>query len=266
MDLFYRSFGEGPPLIIIHGLYGASDNWLSIGKKLADEYEVYLVDQRNHGRSPHAAVHTYDAMRDDLIEFMDRLGLTKATLIGHSMGGKTAMHLAVSNPDRVNALIVLDMSPFTCEPGRHSSQYSLHTGIISGMLNVDFNRVKKREDVDEQLASSIQSPRIRHFLMKNVLRDKDGRYRWRLNIEAISDEMDSIFAGIELSGSGTGQGISGFPVLFIRGERSDYISDDCILEIRQFFPAAEFATIPGAGHWLHVEKPELLVRTIRYFL
>jgi pimeloyl-ACP methyl ester carboxylesterase len=98
------------------------------------------------------------------------------------------------------------------------------------------------------------------------MHDKDGSYRWRLNIEAISDEMDSIFAGLELPGSGTGQGISGYPVLFVRGERSDYISDDCILEIRQVFPAAEFATIPDAGHWLHVEKPDLLVRTIRYFL
>jgi pimeloyl-ACP methyl ester carboxylesterase len=266
MELFYRSLGEGPPLIIVHGLYGSSDNWLTIGKALADDFKVYMIDQRNHGQSPHSSIHNYDAMRDDLIQFMDRLGLPKASLAGHSMGGKTVMHLALSNPDRVHSLIVLDMSPFTCEPGRHSTQYSLHTGIVGGMLKVDFNRVDTREDVDAQLAGSIPSSRIRQFLMKNVVRNKDGSYRWRLNIEAISDELDSIFAGLDLSGFGTGQAIMGYPVLFVRGEQSDYISDDCIIEIRQVFPDAEFATIPGAGHWLHVEQPDLLVKTIRYFL
>ncbi len=266
MELFYRHLGEGPPLIIVHGLYGSSDNWMNIGKQLGEHYSVYLVDQRNHGQSPHSDIHNYDAMRDDLIEFMERQGLPKATLLGHSMGGKTVMHLAVSDPGRVDSLIVLDMSPFTCEPGRHSSQYSLHTGIVSGMLKVDFNRVEKREDVDEQLAGSISSSRIRSFLMKNVIRNKDGTYRWRLNIEAIADEIDAIFAGLELSGYANGRGITGYPVLFVRGEHSDYISDDCILEIKQVFPDAEFATIPGAGHWLHVEQPDLLVKTIKYFL
>jgi pimeloyl-ACP methyl ester carboxylesterase len=266
MELFYRKFGEGPPLIIVHGLYGSSDNWINIARQLSQQYATYLVDQRNHGQSPHSAIHTYDAMRDDLIEFMDRLDLPKAILMGHSMGGKTVMHLAASNPDRVDSLVVLDMSPFTCEPGRHSSQYSLHTGIIAGMLKVDFSQVEKREDVEEQLAGSIPSSRIRSFLMKNVVRNKDGTYRWQLNIEAIADEMDSIFAGLELAGPEAGKGITGYPVLFVRGEDSDYISDDCILEIKQVFPAAEFATIPGAGHWLHVEQPDLLVKTIRYFL
>ena len=266
MELFYRQLGEGPPIIIVHGLYGSSDNWMNIARQLAENHSVYLVDQRNHGQSPHSAIHNYDAMRDDLIEFMDRKGLPKATLIGHSMGGKTVMHLAVSDPDRVESLVVLDMSPFTCEPGRHSAQYSLHSKIIAGMLKVDFNRVDKREDVEDQLADNIPSSRIRSFLMKNVVRDPDGNYRWRLNIQVIADEMDSIFAGLEPTGNVSGQGISGYPVLFVRGGDSDYISDDCILEIKQIFRAAEFATIPGAGHWLHVEQPDLLVKTLRYFL
>jgi pimeloyl-ACP methyl ester carboxylesterase len=172
----------------------------------------------------------------------------------------------VSDPGRVDSLVVLDMSPFTCEPGRHSSQFSLHTGIIGSMLKVDFSRVEKREDVEEQLAGSIPSSRIRSFLMKNLMRNKVGAYRWRLNIEVIADEMDAIFAGLELDAQGAPEGITAFPVLFVRGEESDYISDDCILEIKQIFPGAEFATIPGAGHWLHVEQPDLLVKTIRYFL
>lgn len=266
MELFYKNFGEGPPLIIVHGLYGASDNWISIARALADSFDVYLIDQRNHGQSPHSSIHNYDAMRDDLIEFMKQKGLPKASLMGHSMGGKTVMHLALSVPDLVDSLVVLDMSPFTCEPGRHSSQYSLHTGIMDGMLKVDFSRVDKREDVEEQLEKSIQSSRIRSFLLKNVLRNKDGTYRWRMNIEAIADEMDSIFAGLEPSGYQTGQSSPGYPVLFVRGENSDYINDDCILEIKQIFPEAEFVTIPGAGHWLHTEQPDLLVKTIRYFL
>lgn len=266
MELFYRNFGEGPPLIIVHGLYGASDNWLSIGRALADSFDVYLIDQRNHGQSPHSDTHNYPAMMDDLIRFMDRHDLRKAILVGHSMGGKAVMFLAEAYPERVDSLIVIDIAPTTCHPDDHSSQARTHTEIVNGMLSVDFSQVTKREDVDDQLARTIHSPRIRSFLMKNVSRSPDGSYLWKLNAAVIGKELSSIFEGIDLSKYSPGTGITGFPVLFIRGENSDYITDDCIPDIKQIFPMAEIATIPGAGHWLHAEQPDLLVKTIRYFL
>lgn len=266
MELFYRNFGEGPPLIIVHGLYGASDNWLSIGKALAGNFDVYLIDQRNHGQSPHSDTHNYPAMMDDLIRFMDRHDLRKAILVGHSMGGKTVMFLAEAYPERVDSLIVIDIAPTTCHPDDHSSQARTHTEIVNGMLSVDFSQVKNREDVDDQLARTIHSRRIRSFLMKNVSRSPEGNYLWKLNAPVIGKELPSIFEGIDLSKYSPGTGITGFPVLFIRGENSDYITDDCIPDIKQIFPMAEIATIPKTGHWLHAEQPDLLVKTIRYFL
>lgn len=266
MELYYRNFGDGPPLIIVHGLYGASDNWLSIGKALARDFHVYLVDQRNHGQSPHSDTHDYPAMRDDLLTFMDSQGLDKAVLVGHSMGGKTIMFLAEAYPDRVDALIVIDMAPTTCHPDDRSSQARTHQAIVRGMLSVDFSRVKKREDVDEQLAVFVHSKKIRNFLMKNVARTGEGGYYWKLNAAVIGKELPSIFEGLDLSKYTPGNGITGFPVLFIRGEHSDYINDDCIPAIKRVFPMAEMVTIPDAGHWLHVEQPDLLVKTIRYFL
>lgn len=266
MELFYRNFGKGPPLIIVHGLYGASDNWLSIGKELASDYDVYLVDQRNHGQSPHSDTHNYPAMSDDLILFMDQHDLRKAILVGHSMGGKTVMFLAEAYPERVDSLIVIDISPTTCHTDDQSSQARTHTEIVNGMLSVDFSQVERREDVDDQLARTIHSRRIRSFLMKNVLRTPEGNYHWKLNAAVIGKDLSSIFEGIDLSKYSHGKGIIGFPVLFIRGEESDYISDDCIPDIKQIFPMAEIVTIPQAGHWLHVEQPDLLVKTVRYFL
>ncbi len=266
MELYYRNLGEGPPLIIVHGLYGASDNWLSIGKILAADFDVYLIDQRNHGQSPHSGIHNYPAMRDDLITFMDRHDLHKAILVGHSMGGKTVMFLAEAFPERVDALIVIDIAPTACHLDDLSSQARTHTEIIKAMLSVDFKRVEKREDVDKQLSQTIRSARIRRFLMKNVTRNREGEYHWRLNAAVIGKELPSIFEGIDLSKYSSGSGITGFPVLFIRGEHSDYITDDCIPAIKKIFPMAEIATIPKAGHWLHAEQPDLLVKTIRYFL
>jgi len=266
MELFYRNFGEGPPLIIVHGLFGASDNWLTIGKALASDFDVYLIDQRNHGQSPHSEIHNYPAMRDDLIRFMDKHDLPKAVLVGHSMGGKTIMFLAEAYPERVDSLIIIDIAPATCHPDDQSSQARTHIEIVNGMLSVDFSRVKRREDVNEQLARVIHSQKIRSFLMKNVARNGGGNYYWKLNTAVLAKELTSVFEGMDLSKYSPGTGITGFPVLFIRGEKSDYITDDCIPDIRLLFPMAEIVTIPGAGHWLHAEQPDLLVKTIRYFL
>jgi len=263
MKLFFRKFGEGPTLIIVHGLYGSSDNWFSIGKELAGNFEVFLVDQRNHGRSPHTDHHTYELMKLDLLGFMDGEGIEKAILVGHSMGGKTVMSLAADNPDRVNSLVVIDIAPKSYIQLNDFSAHAVdHLIILTAMLNMDFSKVKTREDADSQLSDSIHSPKIRRFLLKNLKRDPNDLYCWRINIETLSRDLPAIMDEIV-----TGKyGIAGFPVLFIRGEKSSYILDEDMPEIKILFPFADFVTIPDAGHWMHVEMPALLVKTIKYFL
>jgi esterase len=266
MKLYYRKLGSGPPLIIVHGLYGSSDNWLSIAKALSRHYTVYLPDLRNHGRSPHSETHDYPAMRDDLLEFMDRHGLSRSIFVGHSMGGKACMFLAESNPERIEALIVIDIAPTAYGEGERSGQAMAHRKIMEAMMGVDFSIVGSREDAESQLARSIESPRIRSFLLKNIRRTAEGGFEWRLNVPALYKNLGNVLGGLDPERYSGGEEIAGFPVLFIRGEKSDYITDDDILTIHQIFPMARVTTLPEAGHWLHAEQPSLLVKTIRYFL
>ena len=266
MKLFYRKLGSGPPLIIVHGLYGSSDNWLSIGKALSDQYTVYLPDQRNHGQSPHSEIHDYPSMRDDLIEFMDRLELPKAILVGHSMGGKTSMFLAESNPDRIESLIIIDIAPTPYSTDEATGQAGTHKMIMEGMISVNFQDVRSREDADDQLSRSVESARIRSFLLKNIHRTADEGFHWRLNVPSLYNNLNKVLDGLDAGKYSGGEEIAGFPVLFIRGQKSPYISDDETLVIQQIFPMARITTLPDAGHWLHVEQPALLVKTLRYFL
>jgi len=266
MELFFSKSGSGPPLIIVHGLYGSSDNWGVVAKSLSDRYTVYMVDQRNHGQSPHSEIHDYPSMRDDLIEFMDRHELSKAIFVGHSMGGKTVMFLSESNPELIETLIIVDISPTPYKEDDRAGQVQTHKTIMEGLMGVDFSRVDKREDVDSQLARHIASGRIRSFLLKNVRRTSENHFEWKLNVPVLYRSLDRVLDGLDASKYSGGEEIAGFPVLFIRGEKSDYITDDDILVIQQIFPMSRISTIPDAGHWLHVEQPSLLVKTIRYFL
>jgi len=266
MKLHYKKLGSGPPLIIIHGLYGSSNNWLSIGKALSDQYTVFLLDQRNHGRSPHNNVHDYPSMRDDLIEFMDLHEINTSIIIGHSMGGKTAMFMAESDPERIETLIVVDISPSPYSPEERSGQVLTHKEIMEGMLKTDLSIAAGREDIEKQLSLSIDSPRIRSFLLKNIYRSPENGFIWRLNVPALYENLENILGGLDADKYRGGEEIAGFPVLFIRGEKSGYITDDDILVIHQIFPMARVTTIPDTGHWLHVEQPTLLIKTIRYFL
>ena len=266
MELFFRTFGEGPPLIILHGLYGSSENWVSIGKSLAEHFRVFLPDQRNHGRSPHSELHDYPSMRDDLLRFMDRQNLEKANLMGHSMGGKVIMHLAIQESARVDSLIVIDIAPQAYDISEVTSQVKTHTRILEAMLAVDFTHVHSREDVNTQLARSIYSPRIRRFLLKNVERTDQGEYRWTINVGVIKAALPRVLDGLDPDACIGRRATTGFPVLFIRGGESDYITDEMIPGIRSIFPGAEIVTIPDAGHWLHVERSSMLLKTVRYFL
>ncbi|MEN8203830.1 MAG: alpha/beta fold hydrolase [Bacteroidota bacterium] len=268
MKLFFRKYGEaGPPLVIVHGLYGSGDNWVTIARELSDRFEVYVLDQRNHGQSPHSEVHDYPAMREDLKKFMDVEGIEQAVLIGHSMGGKTIMSFAMEWPGRVASLIALDIAPKSYSKLALASRKAPnHSGMIEALMVLDLEHAESRDALDLGLRPRIGSERIRSFLLKNVRRDGSGKFSWRINLEALNSNLENIFEGMDPDSVKTEGGVTGFPALFISGANSDYILPEDHQLIRAIFPTAEFVTIPGAGHWLHAEQPALLVKTIRYFL
>jgi len=268
MELFFRKYGEGPPVIIVHGLYGASDNWVTVAKALANNFEVFLLDQRNHGRSPHHPDHTYDVMKDDLLQFMDEQAIEQATIIGHSMGGKTVMFFAKEYPERVTNLLVVDIAPKSYAVIAKENRKTIdHESIIDAMLSVDFADVSSREDVEQRLEENLPAERVRKFLMKNLQRQKDNTFKWSLNLDALKNNLPQILDGLNEKDFEKGRGITGFPVLFIKGANSDYITqedfDHLILTI---FPFAELVHIPNAGHWVHAEQPNLLIKNMKYFL
>jgi pimeloyl-ACP methyl ester carboxylesterase len=243
MKLFFRQFGEGKPFIILHGLFGLSDNWVSIAKVLAQNYRVIIPDLRNHGQSPHSPVFNYDAMTSDILELMDELGLEQAVILGHSMGGKVAMQFALQNPELTERLIVVDMSM------RRFDGRQLHSDIIQAMMSIDFNTIESRIDVNRQLATTIHDERVRLFILKNLYRKTRYQLDWRLNLSDINQNIDYIFDGISSNTQYNG------PALFIKGEKSDYILDSDIPKILQCFPKAIFQTVSGAGHWVQADNP-----------
>ncbi|RLD75988.1 MAG: alpha/beta hydrolase [Bacteroidetes bacterium] len=267
MELFYRKYGEGVPIIIVHGLYGSSDNWVTIGRHLAKNYEIFLIDQRNHGHSPHSAEHNYELMVNDLHEFIENQNIEKVVLIGHSMGGKTVMHFANQYPEKVSNLIVLDIAPKSyLQIAKENKSEINHHGIIKAMKSIDFSLINNRKDVDRELEKSIKNIRIRQFLLKNIHRNKDNSLNWSLNINALYNNLDKILNGIDANSHTSGVSITGFPVLFIRGGDSNYITDEDLEHIETIFPYAELKTIDNAGHWLHAEQPQKLVSLIEKFL
>ncbi len=267
MDLFFRKFGEGPPLIIVHGLYGESDNWVSIARALSEKYEVFIIDQRNHGRSPHTREHNYLLLKNDLLEFMEKQNIGKAILMGHSMGGKTIMFFAADYPQRVQSMIVVDISPRSYKSLDQPSPHSLdHLNVIDAMMNVDFSKAHSRMDIDMMLAGKIPSQRVRQFLLKNVVRKDRNHFEWKLNLDTLYREMPGILDGLDPGKYRNGNGITGFPALFIKGADSDYISDSDFTIIHTIFPTAEIVTIPNSGHWVHAEQQELFLKNVMYFL
>jgi len=258
MELAFNKSGTGEPMLILHGLYGSSDNWFTIGKKLSAHYEVYLIDQRNHGRSPHNADNSYNAMREDLHEFFRAHDIKKAVILGHSMGGKTAMSFSMKYQEMVSRLIIVDISPVDYNTSGNR-EITLHRTIISAMQQLDPQLVNSREEADMILSGAIPWKHIRQFLLKNLKRSHTGKFMWALNIEAISANIETIASGIIPEGSEMTMDI---PALFIKGEKSDYIGEEDEYAIKKLFPMARIATIPGAGHWVHAEQPSLFLKEI----
>jgi pimeloyl-ACP methyl ester carboxylesterase len=264
MKLFYRKYGNGPPLIILHGLYGSSDNWVTIAKILGESFTVYLPDQRNHGQSAHSEVHDYDSMRDDLFELAGDLKLKKFFLAGHSMGGKTAISFVLKWPEMINGLLIADISPFTNEAIRNSV-YSQHYKILNAILSIDMKKISTRGEAEILLSERIISEKERSLILKNLQRTSDNAFTWKLNASSLLKNLDKIMAGIKRQ-TDFNQQITGFPVIFLRGANSDYIPIDDFRDILHVFPAADIIEVAGAGHWIQVDRPDEVVKNIKKLL
>jgi esterase len=264
MKLFCRKYGNGPPLIILHGLYGSSDNWVTIAKKISNKFTVYLPDQRNHGHSPRSAVHDYDSMREDLFELAGDLKLEKFFLAGHSMGGKTAMSFALKWPEKLYGLLIADISPFLPETKTQTS-ISQHIEILNSILSIDLSKITTRREVESQLSARILAEEVKGLIMKNLQRNTDNSFTWKINASSLLNNLDGIMQGIERKEIDNTQ-ITGFPVFFLRGEYSDYLPENDFREIQRIFPAAEFIKVAGAGHWIHADNPEAVEESLLGFL
>jgi esterase len=252
MELHAKVLGQGPALVILHGLFGSLDNWQTLGRRFAESRTVYLVDQRNHGKSPHDPRHDYPAMADDLAAFFDHQGIRSAAVLGHSMGGKTAMRFALDHADRVDALIVADMAPKAYPPG--------HDLILAALRALDPAEIEDRAQAEAALAETITDSGIRLFLLKNLARDPDGGYRWKMNLPALVEHHGRILEAVD--GEHPYEG----PVLFLRGGRSGYVEEGDAPAIRALFPAARIEAVEGAGHWLHAERPDAFHDAVTGFL
>lgn len=258
-ELNFRITGDGPPLILLHGLFGSLDNLGGISRRLQDQWQVHALDQRNHGNSPHTDTMDYPAMADDVLAYMDARGLDKAAILGHSMGGKTAMQVALSAPERVERIIVADIAPVT--------YHARHDVVLEGLNSVDLASIRTRQEADEVLAGYVEEPGVRQFLLKNLVRvaedernDYPGLYRWRLNLPVIEKSYPKLALAPE--GDGPFEG----PVLFIKGADSAYIQEKHRDDIRRRFPNADLRIMTGTGHWLHAEKPDSFAALCRRFL
>lgn len=252
LTLNVKSFGQGPALIILHGLFGSLDNWVTLGKILSENFSVYLIDQRNHGRSPHRETWNYAVMAEDLHDFMDQHGIFQAHLLGHSMGGKTVMTFAGEYPERIDKLIVADMGIKEYPPH--------HEEILAAIRAVDLTAANSRQEVDEQLSQGIASVAIRQFLLKSLGRDTNKRLAWKFNFAVIDQHYDEVLKPVSPFFPYEGE------TLFLTGEESHYVGPEDHDAIRKHFPQARFEALPQAGHWLHADQPEAFLAAVRRFL
>jgi pimeloyl-ACP methyl ester carboxylesterase len=251
MKLFYREYGQGQPMIILHGLMGSSDNWLPQAKMLGEHYHVWVVDQRNHGQSPHNNEFNYKVLSEDILNFIQEHHIDSPVIIGHSMGGKAAMNFALTHPDKLDKLIVVDIAP---------KAYDVrHDHIVEGLKAVPIDSVQSRQEANDALAPHISSEAVRQFLLKNLMRKPEGGFGWRINLPVIDQSLEMISGGL------VNEGMFEKMTMFIRGSKSDYILDDDREAIKKIFPNSTLVTME-TGHWVQAEKPEEFVQVVLSFL
>ena len=264
MKLFSRHIGNGWPLIIVHGLYGSSDNWLSVAKRLEKHFSIYLIDLRNHGSSPHSPDHNYQAMALDLNEFIEDNCIEKPILVGHSMGGKVVMQYGLMYPNKVQRMVVVDISPLSSINAHHKHHIiEEHKSIISILQHLPLETINSYKEADTLLSEHITSERLRGFLLKSLSRKQHG-FKWKFNLEVLAKQIGSIMNGFDINNPAHINQKS-FPMLFIKGNESDYIDDDDLDAIRLFYPESEVTRIDNAGHWVHAEQQEQFVAVLMEF-
>ncbi|WP_293672422.1 alpha/beta fold hydrolase [Thiolapillus sp.] len=256
MKLYYREFGEqysGTPVVLLHGLLGSLVNWQRIARSLGERYRVIVPDLRNHGRSPHSDDVSYPAMASDVLELLDDLDIPRAVPVGHSMGGKAAMVLALQHAERVERLAVVDIAPVVAYSGRLAQ-------LLDALLALPLDRIENRAHADALLAERVSDKAVRDHMLQNLQRTDNG-WCWRNNLQALRDGLDVISGFLEQAPKPyTGK------CCFIKGEHSDYIKEQSLPRIRALFPAAEIVEIPAAGHWVYAEQPQAFVETLENFL
>jgi pimeloyl-ACP methyl ester carboxylesterase len=251
MKLFFRKSGQGHPLIILHGLFGSSDNWFTLSRTFSHHHTVYLVDQRNHGQSPHSPEMNYEVLAEDLHDFIEEHRLDRPDIVGHSMGGKAAMNFAVKYPDKVRKLVVVDIVP---------KAYPVHhDAILDGLHAIPLHTLASRSEADTLLTPFVPEVEVRQFLLKNLSRDAEGKFAWRINLSAIDQHIEELGQGMVFSGKHDG------PCLFIRGEKANYYASGDEARIKAVFPHAELVSM-NTGHWVQAEKPEEFARLVMNYL
>ncbi|MCH7534576.1 MAG: alpha/beta fold hydrolase [Bacteroidetes bacterium] len=252
MELNYKVYGEGKPLIILHGLFGSSDNWDTLAEQFGESHQVYALDIRNHGNSPHSDEFNYQLMVEDLIEFVEKHELDKVNLVGHSMGGKMAMAFVNEYPDKVNKLVVLDI-------GVH--KYPLHhEEKIRGMMALNLASISSRSQADKQLKSDVPHDMVRIFLLKNLFWNDDKMLEWKFNLHSLAKNLENIFDKVDLDK------VFNEPALFIKGGQSDYIDLNQMNLIEEHFSNHSVIVFDKSGHWLHVQEPNRLLETVNKFI
>ena len=252
MRLHFKTYGSGEPLIILHGLFGSLNNWQTMAGRLGGKFQVITVDQRNHGHTAHSAEMDYGLMSDDLLEFLDEHQIESAFLLGHSMGGKTAMQFALSHASRVRSLIVVDIAP--------RAYKETHDPILDALLALRLESFSNREEVDAALAGNIGDPSVRAFLLTNLRRDETGRFQWKLNLRALKEHYSDLVGGVRTDRVYAG------PALFIVGGRSHYVTAADEPLIHKLFPNSIKVSFELAGHWVHVEASDETYNAIVNFL
>lgn len=251
MKLHFKKIGTGHPLLIIHGLFGSSDNWGTLAKKFALNNTVYLIDLRNHGRSPHSSLMNYELMADDLEELIINEKIIDPIILGHSMGGKAALEFAKKYPENIQKLIVADIG---------IKAYPMHHDvIIKGLQNVDLNKIKSRTEATKSLAVFVKEIGIQQFLLKNLYWIEKGQLAWRMNLSSIVENIHEILREIEIENSN-------IKTLFLRGELSNYIIEEDFSKILEVFSNCRIETIENAGHWLHAENPARFYQKVTEFI
>ncbi len=255
MPLHFRRFCNGEePVVVLHGLFGMSDNWKSMADRIGQKHCVYALDQRNHGLSFHSEAFNYDVLCADLHQFIEEKAIAPVKLIGHSLGGKVAMRYALEHEENVSKLVVVDIAPKAYE------HHPLFEHFIEVLSKLNLEKLQSRSDADDTLKQDIPHTAVRQFLLKNLARGDDNGFYWKINLPAVRANLTAVFKAI------TSDHTFNKPTLFVRGGRSDYIKDEDTDSIRNLFPQAEIATVEGATHWLHAEQPDAFCRELSRFL